>query len=128
SAQLVDQIKTHVLELIYQDKLEFLDKNISDSLAEAIGRNYQYLSTLFSSVVGVTIEKYFILQKIERVKELLAYDELTISEIAYRLGYSSVQHLSNQFKTITGLSPTHFKRLGSERRKPLDKIPGSGPL
>jgi AraC-like DNA-binding protein len=80
------------------------------------------LSTLFSEVVGITIEKYFILQKIERIKELLAYNELTISEIAHRLGYSSVQHLSNQFKTITGLSPSHFKQLGIHRRNPLDQV------
>jgi AraC-like DNA-binding protein len=121
-AQLVDQMKTHILELIYREKLEFLRENVSDSLARQVGRNYQYLSTLFSEVVGITIEKYFILQKIERIKELLAYDELTISEIAHRLGYSSVQHLSNQFKTITGLSPSHFKQLGIHRRKPLDQV------
>jgi AraC-like DNA-binding protein len=121
-ARLVDRIKTHILNLIYHDQLEFLQENLSDSLTREVGRNYQYLSTLFSEVVGITIEKYFILQKIEHIKELLAYDELTISEIAHRLGYSSVQHLSNQFKTITGLSPSHFKRLGIHRRKPLDQV------
>jgi AraC-like DNA-binding protein len=121
-AQLVDRIKTHILDLIYHDRLEYLQQNVSESIAREIGRNYQYLSTLFSEVVGITIEKYFILQKIERIKELLAYNELTISEIAHRLGYSSVQHLSNQFKTITGLSPSHFKQLGIHRRNPLDQV------
>ncbi|UCH09201.1 MAG: helix-turn-helix domain-containing protein [Fidelibacterota bacterium] len=121
-AQLVDQIKTIIIKLIYGDQLENLKENISDILAREIGRNYQYLSTLFSSVMGVTIERYVIVQKIERVKELMTYNELTISEIAYRLGYSSVQHLSNQFRTVTGLSPTHFKKLRSESRKPLDQV------
>ncbi|UCE01152.1 MAG: AraC family transcriptional regulator [Chloroflexota bacterium] len=121
-AQLVDRIKTHVLDLIQHDKLEYLQEKISGSIAREVGRNYQYLSALFSETVGITIEKYIILQKIERIKELLAYNELTISEIAHRLGYSSVQHLSNQFKTITGLSPSHFKRLGNIRRNPLDQV------
>jgi AraC-like DNA-binding protein len=80
------------------------------------------ITTLFSSVEGTTIEKYYIAQKIEKAKELLVYGELSLSEIAYRLGYSSVQHLSNQFKKVTGLTPSHFKLVGAEKRKPLDKV------
>jgi len=91
-------------------------------LSDKIGKDYSYLSALFSSVENITIEKYIILQKIELVKELLVYNELTISEIAYKIDYSSVQHLSNQFKSITGLTPSHFKRIGENRRNPLDKI------
>ena len=85
---------------------------------------YHYLSALFSSVEGITIEKYAILQRIEKVKELLMYDEKSLSEIADELGYSSVQHLSQQFKKITGLTPSHFKQLKENRRNPIDKITG----
>jgi AraC-like DNA-binding protein len=77
---------------------------------------------LFSSVENTTIEKYIILQKIERVKELLVYNELTLSEVAYQMGYSSVQHLSNQFKKVTGYTPSHFKQIKENKRKPLDKV------
>jgi AraC-like DNA-binding protein len=77
---------------------------------------------LFSSVEGKTIEKYLILQKIEKVKELLVYDELTLNEISYKLGYSSVQHLSKQFKNITGLAPSHYKEIREKKRKPLDRL------
>ena len=87
-----------------------------------MAHNYSYLSNLFSSVEGITIEKYLIQQKIEKVKELLVYDELSLNEISYQLGYSSVQHLSNQFKKITGLTPSHFKNIKNNKRKPLDKV------
>jgi AraC-like DNA-binding protein len=121
-AQLVEQVKTLIIELISSDLLEHMDVNLSEYLAEQLGKNYNYLSGLFSSITSMTIERYLILQKIERVKELLAYDELSLSEIAYRLGYSSVQHLSTQFKTVTGLSPSHFKDLRSGKRKSLDHL------
>lgn len=85
-------------------------------------KDYSYLSNLFSDVEGITIEKYIINQKIEKVKELLVYDELNLSEIAYKLGYSSVAHLSLQFKKITGLTPSHFKKFGGTHRKSLDKV------
>ncbi|MGQ9848066.1 MAG: helix-turn-helix domain-containing protein, partial [Bacteroidales bacterium] len=98
------------------------DISFTDLLQEKLNLSYQYLSTLFSSSEGITIEKYIILQKIEKVKELIVYDELSFSEIAYRLGYSSVQHLSNQFKKITGLTPSHFKKIKNFKRNPLDKI------
>ena len=91
-------------------------------LEEKIGMDYHYLSSLFSSVEGITIEKYAILQRIEKVKELLMYDEKNLSEIAFEMGYSSTQHLSQQFKKVTGLTPSHFKQLKENKRKPLDKI------
>jgi len=121
-ARLVEQMKTRIIELIHTDQLEHLNVNLSEYLSQRLGKNYHYLSGLFSSVTSMTIERYAILQKIERVKELLAYDELSLSEIAHRLGYSSVQHLSTQFKTVTGLSPSHFKGLTFDKRKSLDHI------
>lgn len=84
--------------------------------------DYQYLSSLFSATEGITIEKFIILQRIERVKELLIYNELTLSEIAWKLGYSSVQHLSSQFRKVIGLTPSEFKKLHDQERKPLDQI------
>lgn len=121
-AQLVEQMKTLIIELIRSNQLEHMDVNLSEYLAKQLGKNYHYLSGLFSSVTSMTIERYVILQKIERVKELLAYGELSLSEIAHRLGYSSVQHLSTQFKTVTGLSPSHFKGLMFGKRKSLDRV------
>ena len=96
--------------------------NLSDVLSGKLFHNYNYLSNLFSEVEGTTIEKYFIAQKIEKIKELLVYDELSLSEIAFRLNYSSVAYLSNQFKKVTGLSPSHFKKIREDRRKPLDEV------
>ena len=119
---IINQIKTLVIEYIHYDSPKPENVNLSEYLAGKLNHDYSYLSALFSSVEGQTIEKYLILQKVEKVKELLVYDELSLSEIAYQLGYSSVQHLSNQFKKITGLSPSHFKRLRENKRKPLDRI------
>ena len=96
--------------------------NLSDYLSHRTGYDYTYISNLFSEVESSTIEKYFIAQKIERVKELLVYDELTLSEIAYQLNYSSVAHLSNQFKKVTGLTASYFKQVKSVKRKPLDEV------
>ncbi|NOZ04177.1 MAG: helix-turn-helix transcriptional regulator [FCB group bacterium] len=121
-ARLVEKIKTAIIELIHSDELENMNINLSGYITEKVGKDYPYLSNLFSSIESITIEKYFILQKIERVKELLVYDELSLSEIAYRLGYSSVQHLSNQFKKITGLTPSYFKTLKKIKRSSLDKV------
>ncbi len=121
-SQLIDKIKTTVIELIHYQKEKAEHINISDFLAKEIGYDYSYLSNSFSSLEGTTIEKYIINQKIERVKELLVYDELSLNEISYQLGYSSVQHLSNQFKKITGLSPSHFKKVKENKRKPLDEV------
>ena len=92
------------------------------SIKDSLQHDYSYLSKLFSEVEGTTIEKYLIAQKIEKVKELLVYDELSLSEIAFRLNYSSVSYLSNQFKKVTGLTPSHFKEIKEDKRKPLDKV------
>jgi AraC family transcriptional regulator len=127
--ELIDDKKTRVIEQIKRlvirrvnSELDEATDNLSDYLSAELHLDYPYLSTLFSSVEGTTIEKYFIAQKIEKAKELLVYGELSLSEIAYRLGYSSVQHLSNQFKKVTGLTPSHFKQVGAAKRKPLDQV------
>ena len=122
SAKLIENVKTALIDLIYSDKIANLNVNLSDYLATQLYHDYSYISNLFSSVESITIEKYFIFQKIERVKELLIYNELTLSEIAYRLGYSSVQYLSNQFKNNMGMSPSQFKSLHGRVRNSLDKI------
>ncbi|MEJ8817648.1 AraC family transcriptional regulator [Lacibacter sp. H407] len=118
----VEKIKTTIVSLIHGKDADELNLKLSVILEEKLGMDYHYLSTLFSSVEGITIEKYSILQRIEKVKELLMYDEKNLSDIAFELGYSSVQHLSQQFKKVTGLTPTHFKQVKDNRRKPLDKI------
>ncbi len=123
NSRLIEKIKLSIINNINalsdgkKVKVNFI-KEITDECH----LSYQYISTIFSSTEGITIEKYIILQKIEKVKELLVYDELTLSEIAYRLEYSSVQHLSNQFKKITGLTPSYFKQFKGSRRKPIDKV------
>lgn len=121
-SQLINRIKTLIIEFVHYDHQKPQHVNLSDFLARELEHDYSYLSRLFSSVEGVTIEKYLIHQKIEKVKELLVYGELSLNEISYQLGYSSVQHLSNQFKKVTGLTPSHFKRIGKDRRNPLDKV------
>ena len=120
--QLIDHIKTVIIELIHYQREKEEHINFSDYISKEAGYDYSYLSNLFSSVEGTTIEKYIIHQKIEKAKELLVYDELTLSEIAWQLGYSSVQHLSRQFKKVTGLTPSHFKQVKENRRKPLDEV------
>ncbi len=119
--RLIGQIKSLIIALVHQQNSE-LSTNLSDYLSTRLHHDYSYLSQLFSQVEGTTIEKYFIAQKIEKVKELLVYDELSLSEIAFQLNYSSVAHLSNQFKKITGLTPSHFKKIKAYRRKPLDEV------
>ncbi|HEY1045303.1 MAG TPA: AraC family transcriptional regulator [Bacteroidia bacterium] len=119
--KIIEKIKNIIIGQVHhaqQDRLH----NLSDVLADQLNRDYSYLSNLFSDVEGTTIEKYAISQKIEKAKELIIYDELTLSEIADQLGYSSVAHLSNQFKKVTGLTPSHFKKVGANKRKPLDKV------
>jgi AraC-like DNA-binding protein len=118
----VEKIKTVIVSLVQGYDEDEFNKKLSAILEEKLHMDYHYLTTLFSSVEGVTIEKYVILQRVEKVKELLAYDELSLSEIAYKLGYSSVQHLSQQFKKVTGFTPSQFKQLKENQRKPLDKI------
>ncbi len=107
---IVDKIKTTIIKIIHHKKEIPEHQKISDFIARTLGYDYSYLSNLFSSVEGVTIEKYVILQKVEKAKELLFYDELSLTEISYQLDYSSVQHLSNQFKKVTGLTPSQYKK------------------
>lgn len=117
----IEKIKTIIIEMVhYQDNN--VKTNLSDVLSSRLHHDYNYLSNLFSEVEGTTIEKYFIAQKVERVKELLVYDELSLSEIAFQLNYSSVAYLSNQFKKVTGLTPSHFKQIREDKRKPLDEV------
>jgi AraC-like DNA-binding protein len=96
--------------------------NFSNLIQQKLHIDYNYISSLFSNTEGITIEQYIILQRIERAKELLVYNELTLSEISYKLGYSSVQHLSTQFKKVTDLTPSHFKAIKENKRKPLDEL------
>ncbi len=121
--KLIERIKLAVLKLVRNDGEEHRhQQKHSVFIANEVGKEYHSLSSLFSSVENITIEQYIILQKIERVKELLKYGELTLSEIAYRMGYSSVQHLSAQFKTVTGMTPSQFKKMSVPLRKPLDRV------
>jgi AraC-like DNA-binding protein len=122
-AKLVEKIKSIVIREVHIDNRGESKKiNFSNIIEKEAGYDYTHLSSLFSSIEGITIEHFIILQKIERAKELLKYGELTLSEIAYNLGYSSVQHLSNQFKKVTGLSASDFRKLTINIRKPLDKL------
>jgi len=127
-SRIINQIKTLIIEIVHHQKEKDDYKNSSEILATEIGKDYSYLSNLFSSIEGITIEKYIILQKIEKVKELLVYDELNLNEIAFQMGYSSTQHLSSQFKKITGLSPSHFKKLRNLKRNSLDEVGASKKL
>lgn len=120
-SQLIEKIKTLIVELVHYNE-DIIKVNYSVYIESKLNKDYTYLSNLFSEVTGVTIEKYIINQKIERVKELLVYGELTLSEIAFQLGYSSVSHLSVQFKKITGLTPAHFRQIKEIKRKPLDEV------
>jgi AraC-like DNA-binding protein len=120
-AVLIERIKNVIIEMVHYED-EPIKTNFSDYLSEKLEYDYTYLSNIFSEVTGITIEHYIIAHKIERVKELLLYDELTLSEISYRLNYSSVAHLSYQFKKVTGLTPTFFKQLKHNRRNTLDNV------
>lgn len=120
-SRLIEAIKTITIDYVYHHSGEN-STNFSDYLTGKLNLVYPYLSSLFSSVEGTTIEKYMINLKIERVKELLVYDEKTLSEIAYEMGYSSVAHLSEQFKKITGFTPTYFKNLREQNRKPIHDL------
>jgi AraC-like DNA-binding protein len=119
-ARTIEQLKLAIIKLVRETG----DRRLKYSayLSKELGLEYHYLSTLFSSVENVTIEQYIIRQRVERAKELLKYGELTLSEIAYELGYSSVQHLSNQFKHVTGLTPTQFRHMTINMRTPLDRL------
>jgi AraC-like DNA-binding protein len=118
---LVEKIKMIIVELVHYTD-EQIKINLSDHLSQKLNYNYTYLANLFSEVKGTTIEKFYLNHKIEKVKELLVYNELNLTEIAYRLHYSSVAHLSNQFKKMTGLTPSHFKNLKRKRHSALRDV------
>ena len=118
---LIQKIKNVIVDLVHYSD-EPLTVKFSEYLSQKLNHDYTYLANLFSEVQGTTIEKFFISHKIERVKELLVYDELNLTEIAYKMHYSSVAHLSTQFKKVTGLTPSHFKKIATEKRKAIDKL------
>jgi AraC-like DNA-binding protein len=120
-AVLIERIKNAIIDMVYY-KDELPRTNFSDYLSEKLKYDYTYLANLFSEVQGTTIEKFIIAHKIERVKELIIYDELNLTEIAWNMHYSSVAHLSNQFRKITGLTPSHFKKLKDKRRKAIEDV------
>ena len=119
--KIVEEIKQRILEYLAMG-MDSQNIKLSSFITQKINYDYSYLSDLFSSIEGKTIEQFFILQRIEKVKELIVYDQLSLTEISYQTGFSSVHHLSAQFKKITGLSPSHFKKIAGEKRKSLDKV------
>jgi len=120
-AMLIEKIKNVIIEMVHHSE-ETIKINFSDFLSEKLNHDYTYLANLFSEVQGTTIEQFIIVHKIERIKELIIYGELNITEIAWKMNYSSVAHLSNQFKKVTGLSPSHFKQMKDKRRSPIEEI------
>lgn len=120
-AVLIEKIKNAIVEMVHYSN-EAVKINFSHYLSQKLNHDYTYMSNLFSEVQGTTIEQYMIAHKVERIKELIIYGELNITEIAWKMNYSSVAHLSNQFKKVTGLSPSHFKQLKVKRRSPLEEI------
>jgi AraC-like DNA-binding protein len=120
-SRMIEKIKNIIITIIHH-QTEKIQVNLSSYLSEQLTTEYSSLSQLFSQKEGITIEQYYIAQKIERVKELIVYDELSIKEIAFQLGYSSVAYLSNQFKKVTGLTPTHFKALKESKRRSIEDI------
>jgi AraC-like DNA-binding protein len=120
-AVLIEKIKNIIIEMIHHSN-ELVKTNFSNFLSEKLNHDYTYLANLFSEIQGTTIEQFIIAHKIERIKELIIYGELNITEIAWKMNYSSVAHLSNQFKKMTGLSPSHFKKLKDKRRSPIEDI------
>jgi AraC family transcriptional regulator len=121
-AMIIEKVKNIIVGIIHSSDEVDIKRNFSDIIAQQIPIDYNYISSIFSTTEGTTIEQFIILQRIERVKELLVYNELSLSEIAYKLGYSNVQHLSNQFKKITGLTPSHFKLIKDNKRTSLDQL------
>ena len=119
--KLIEKIKNIIVDQIHHNPIDE-QYNFSEILSKKLNKDYSYLSGLFSGVEAITIEKYIINQKIEKVKELIIYNEMNLSQISYQLGYSSVAHLSAQFKKITGLTPSHFKKSGGIQRKPIDSL------
>jgi AraC-like DNA-binding protein len=123
-AVLIEKIINVIVEMVHHSD-ELPKTNYSDYITQKLNYDYTYLSNLFSEVKGITLQQFIIIHKIERAKELLLYDELNLTEISFKLHYSSVAHLSNQFKKVTGLSPSHFKQLKDKRRSPIEEIGNS---
>ena len=121
-SKIIGQIKSEIIRIIHYNENEILHVNLSNHLSSLIDADYSFLSNLFSSEEGLTIEKYAILQKIEKVKELISYGELNMSEIAFKMDYSSVAYLSSQFKKTTGMTPGQYKKLKEKNRNPLDRL------
>lgn len=120
-AVLIEKIKNVIIKMVhYSDELPKV--NYSDYISEKLNHDYTYLSNIFSEVKGITIQQFIITHKVERIKELLLYDELNLTEISYKMNYSSVAHLSNQFKKITGLTPSHYKQLKDNKRISIEEI------
>ena len=126
-AILIERIRILITQMIHHSD-ELPVTNYSNFISDKIGYDYTYLSNIFSEVKGITIQQFIIVNKIERIKELINYDELNITEIAWKMNYSSVAHLSNQFKKITGLTPSHFKQLKEKRRTPIEDLGNSNNL
>ena len=120
-SRIIEKIKNHVIQLVHHSDT-LLKTNLSDYLADKLHYDYTYLSNLFSAIENTTIEKYYITQRIEKIKELLVYDEMSLSEIADKLGYSSGAYLSAQFKKVTGLTPSHYKALKEHKRKNIEEL------
>jgi len=120
-SMLIEKIKTIIIEMVHYSD-DIVKVNLSDFLSSKLNYDYTYLDNLFSEVQGITIEHFYIYHKVERVKELLVYDELNLKEIAFKLHYSSVAHLSGQFKKVTGLTPSHFRQLKNKRRISLENV------
>jgi AraC-like DNA-binding protein len=118
---LIERIKGVIVEMVHHAE-ELPKTNFSDYLSAKLNHDYTYMANLFSEVQGTTIEQFIISHKVERIKELIIYGELNITEIAYKMNYSSVAHLSNQFKKVTGLSPSHFKQMKDKRRNPIEEL------
>lgn len=119
--KMIEDIKLAILDYL-GPAAETKNLNLSDFITDRVPNDYSYLSDLFSSIEGKTIEQFFILQRIEKVKELLIYDQLSLTQIAYQTGFSSVHHLSAQFKKVTGLTPSYFKNIAGNRRRSLDQV------
>ncbi len=119
--RMIEQVKALLIQQVQSGEVEE-HFSLSEFLSKKLNKEYSQISRLFSEVEGITLEQFYLLQKIEKVKELLVYDELTLSEIAWKLGYSSVAHLSAQFKKLTGFTPSEFKKMGNRNRQSLDQL------
>lgn len=121
-AILIEKIKNTIVEMIHHSEDEQIKTNFSDYISKKLNYDYTYLANLFSEVQGITVEHFIIAHKVERIKELIIYDELNLTQISYKMNYSSVAHLSTQFKKVTGLTPSHFKQMKDKKRSPIEEV------